>query len=115
MSDRPESVEHEPTRQELAELAGPVVVEFGASWCGICRGFAPQMKQLLARHPEMLHLKIEDGRGKRLGRSFQVKLWPTFVLMHDGEVVSRLVRPEPEEMQRALDELAGHIATNPAS
>lgn len=41
----------------------------------------------------MRHLKIEDGPGRRLGRFFRVKLWPTLVFLQDGEEVARLVRP----------------------
>lgn len=115
MSEQQEFEGRDVTRQELAEMSGPVVVEFGASWCGICRGFAPDMKRLLADHPDVLHLKVEDGRGKPLGRFFRVKLWPTFVLMRDGEVVRQLVRPGADEMRTALDELAGHAASNPSS
>ena len=38
-------------------------------------------------------MRIEDGPGRRLGRSFGVKLWPTFVFLRDGREVARLVRP----------------------
>ena len=38
-------------------------------------------------------LKVEDGRGKPLGRSFKVKLWPTLIFLKDGVEVERLVRP----------------------
>ena len=41
----------------------------------------------------MRHFKIADASGKRLGRSFQVKLWPTLVFLRDGKEVARLVRP----------------------
>ena len=44
-------------------------------------------------YPELHHLKIEDGPGRRLGRSFRVKLWPTLVLIKDGQELERLVRP----------------------
>jgi thioredoxin 1 len=40
------------------------------------------------------HIKVEDASGKRLGRSFRVKLWPTLVFLQDGREVSRLVRPQ---------------------
>lgn len=60
------------------------------------------MAAALQKHPEIRHLKIEDGRGKRLGRSFRVKLWPNLVLMRDGQVVEQLVRPAPSEIERVL-------------
>jgi thioredoxin 1 len=39
------------------------------------------------------HLKIEDGPGRALGRHYRVKLWPTLVVLRDGQEVGRLVRP----------------------
>lgn len=60
------------------------------------------MAAALQKHPEIRHLKIEDGRGKRLGRSFRVKLWPNLVLVRDGQVVEQLVRPAPAEIERVL-------------
>jgi thioredoxin 1 len=39
------------------------------------------------------HIKVEDAAGKRLGRSFVVKRWPTLVFMRDGREVARVVRP----------------------
>lgn len=64
------------------------------------------MAALLAEHPEIRHLKIEDGRGKPLGRSFGVKLWPTLVLWRDGKLLDRLVRPTPAEIEAGLRRLA---------
>ena len=48
---------------------------------------------MLAKHPDLDHRKIEDGPGRRLGRSFRVKLWPTLILLKDGQEVARVVRP----------------------
>ena len=41
----------------------------------------------------MRHLKVADGPGRPLGRSYRVKLWPTLVFLRDGQEVARLVRP----------------------
>lgn len=83
----------EPSRDEVDALEGPTVVEFGTGWCGHCRSAQPAIAAAFAAHPDVRHLKIEDGSGRRLGRSFGVKLWPTLVFMRDGKEVSRLVRP----------------------
>jgi thioredoxin 1 len=51
------------------------------------------------------HVKAEDGPGRPLGRSFRVKLWPTVVVMKDGQEVARVVRPAgPDELTRALEQ-----------
>ena len=85
----------------------PRLLEFGTPWCGFCRAAQPAIAVAMAAHPRVRHLRIEDGSGRALGRSFGVKLWPTLVFLRDGKEVQRLVRPsEPapiEEALRALD------------
>lgn len=82
-----------PTRSELDHLAGPALVEFGTNWCGYCRAAQAPLATAYAGHPAVRHYKIEDGPGRRLGRSFGVKLWPTLIFMRDGQEVARVVRP----------------------
>ena len=86
-----------PTRAELDALPGVTVVEFGTNWCGICQGAQASIREALAPHAGLRHLKVEDGPGRPLGRSFKVKLWPTLVLMRDGTEVARVVRPRSAE------------------
>ena len=85
--------ETEPRRAEVDALAGATLLEFGSPWCGYCRRAQPLIAEALASHPEVRHLKIADASGKRLGRSFGVKLWPTLVFLKNGTELARLVRP----------------------
>ncbi len=95
----------EPTREEVDQMSGPVVLEFGADWCPHCQAIQPWMSNMIAQYPHVRHLSIEDGKGRPLGRSFRVKLWPTLVFMMNGVVVSQLVRPSVEEMAQGFAEL----------
>jgi|SRR5579863_1330488 len=81
------------TRAEVDALAGATVLEFGTDWCGYCRGAQPVIGQALGKLAHARHLKIEDGPGRPLGRSFKVKLWPTLIFLRDGAEVARVVRP----------------------
>jgi thioredoxin 1 len=83
----------EPPRADIDATPGAVVLEFGDAYCGICSAARPVIEQALAARPDVRHLKIADGRGRPLGRSFGVKLWPTLVFLQDGREVQRLVRP----------------------
>ena len=97
----------EPTRAEVDGMAGPVVVEFGAEWCPHCQALRPTLEELLQAHPGVRHLRVEDGKGKPLGRSFGVKLWPTLVFLRDGQMVRQAVRPERDEVAAGLAEITG--------
>src|SRR4051812_29300170 len=83
----------EPTREEVDRLEGPAIIEFGTSWCGHCRAAQPHIALALADHPSVRHLKIADASGRRLGRSFGIKLWPTLIFLRDGKEITRLIRP----------------------
>jgi thioredoxin 1 len=83
----------EPKRAEVDRLAGPTVLEFGSPWCGYCRAAEPLLSFAFAEHPDVRHIKIADGSGRPLGRSFNVTLWPTLVFLRDGQEIARLVRP----------------------
>jgi thioredoxin 1 len=96
----------EPARAEVDALAGPTVVEFGAPWCGFCIGAQPLLAEAFSSHPDVRHVKIEDGPGRRLGRSYRVKLWPTLVFLSDGKEVARLVRPgDADAIRRELERI----------
>ena len=94
----------EPKRAEVNALPGATVIEFGNSWCGHCRRAQPLIEAAFAAHPDVRHIKVADASGKRLGRSFGVKLWPTLVFLRDGQEAARLVRPADQaEISRALE------------
>jgi thioredoxin 1 len=83
----------QPARSEVDQLSGTVALDFGTNWCGICQGAAADIAAALAQAPHVRHVKVEDGPGRPLGRSFRVKLWPTVVVLKDGQEVARVVRP----------------------
>ena len=95
-----------PGRADIDTTRGPLLLEFGTGWCGHCRAAQPAVAQ--ADHPGVPHLRVEDGPGRALGRSFGVTLWPTLVFLHDGQERQRLVRPrEAALVGAALQALNG--------
>jgi thioredoxin 1 len=96
-----------PTRDEIDAAQGPVLLEFGTGWCGHCQAAAPAIAEALAEYPAVQHIKVEDGPGRTLGRSFRVKLWPTAIFLKDGQEVARVVRPvTADELRPALRQLS---------
>ncbi|CAE6721379.1 hypothetical protein R69927_01312 [Paraburkholderia domus] len=82
-----------PSRAEVDAFPGVTVIEFGTDWCGFCQGAQTSIAKAFEPHAGIRRLKIEDGPGRPLGRSFKVKLWPTLIFMRDGAEVARIVRP----------------------
>jgi thioredoxin 1 len=92
-----------PAREDVDRWPGAAVLEFGTDWCGYCQAAQPLIRDGLGAHGALKHVKVEDGKGRRLGRSFNVKLWPTLVFLRDGKEVARVVRPSRvEEVTAAL-------------
>ena len=98
-----------PERAGLDGGHGLLLLEFGTNWCGHCQAAQTAIRAALAVWPDLPHHKVEDGPGRRLGRSYHVKLWPTLILLRDGQEVGRVVRPTTTE---ALSELLRSAAAS---
>ncbi|MFM7026262.1 MAG: thioredoxin family protein [Limnohabitans sp.] len=97
-----------PTRADIDALPGLTLLEFGTDWCGHCRAAQPALAEIGPDIAGWRHLKVEDGPGRSLGRSFRVKLWPTLIVLRDGQEVARLVRPTRAlEIRQVLQALPG--------
>ncbi|WP_413693731.1 thioredoxin family protein [Psychromonas sp. KJ10-2] len=93
---QPEYQEETITFAEVSKLTGLTLLEFGAPWCPHCQLGSELVQATFAEYKEynaLRHIKVFDGKGKRLGRAFKVKLWPTLILLKDGNEVAREVRP----------------------
>ncbi len=89
----PDYTEDAPAIDQVRALDDFAILEFGTPWCGHCKASRPAAQEVLTEL-NIPHIKIYDGKGKLLGREFRVTLWPTFILLHSGEEVARLVRPK---------------------
>ena len=89
----------------------PPFLSLAPAGAGYCKAAQPTITSELANFPNIRHIKIEDGKGRRLGRSFQVKLWPTLIFMKDGVELKRLVREiDTGELKSGLTLISAHQA-----
>jgi thioredoxin 1 len=94
------------SRADVDASRGLTVLDFGTNWCGFCQAARP--------HGDVAHLKVEDGSGRPLGRSYRVKLWPTLVFLRDGQEIERLVRPRASaEIEEVLARVRGTGSIQP--
>lgn len=96
-----------PAQDAVEAMHGLVLLDFGTDWCGHCMAAREAVDAWINAHDGIEHLRIEDGRGRPLGRGYRVKLWPTLVLLRDGREVARVVRPREARDLWLLDEALG--------
>jgi thioredoxin 1 len=98
----PEYQEDAPTMEDVQNIDGYAIIEFGTSWCEFCQASQAAAEEVLSAL-QLPHIKVFDGAGKRLGRQFKVKHWPTLILLKSGEEVARVVRPlAPNDLEALI-------------
>lgn len=98
------------TREQADALPGVSVLQFGTDWCGYCQAAQRVIDPVLDATDGVRRVLVEDGKGRPLGRSYRVKLWPTLIFLNDGVEVARVVRPwresDVEEAMTTVRELS---------
>jgi thioredoxin 1 len=96
----PSYLPEQTERSVIERMPGWVLLDFGTNWCGHCQVARHATTEVLDAVTNLHRVRVEDGPGRTLGRSFKVKIWPTWVLLKDGLEVARLVRPTQAHQAR---------------
>ena len=76
---------------EVIESKDPVLVEFGATWCGPCKAMAPILEQFAKSHSEIKVCTVDVDDSPELAKAFKIMGVPTLVYIKDGKVASSRV------------------------
>ncbi|MGO5052765.1 thioredoxin [Lachnospiraceae bacterium LCP25S3_G4] len=78
--------------QEVVNVGIPVLLDFGASWCGPCQMLAPVIEELADEYKGKIQVgKVDIDESIDLARKYRVLSVPTIVLFQDGKEVKREV------------------------
>ncbi len=76
----------------------PVLVDFGAVWCGPCKQLDPLVEQLAADWSgKVLFFKVDVDHNPDLAMQFSVMGVPTLMLFKDGVPVERMTGYKPKD------------------
>lgn len=85
------NVNEENFNSEVINSALPVLLEFGAVWCGPCKRLEPLLEQLGNQWAGKLKIaKLDVDENINLTTQFQVMGVPTIILFSQGQAVERL-------------------------
>jgi len=81
----------------------PVVVEFGAEWCGACHILAPVIKQLLTEFDKrIVYCKIDVDENMSTAKKYGIKDLPTLLFFKDGKVTDHTVGALQKKVLREI-------------
>lgn len=86
MSDSVDLIEvnEESFESEVLASTIPVVVEFGAAWCGPCKKQLPVLAAFSNDNPDVKVVKIDIDQNRDLANKYSIRSVPTIILFSDG-------------------------------
>jgi len=89
---RPITVSDASFTTDVLDSPTPVLVEFWAPWCGLCRAVAPILEQIAREHGDKLTVaKLDIDANPLTAQRFQVASIPTMMVFESGIPTTRLV------------------------
>ena len=79
-------------QKAVLESSKPVVVKFGAEWCGPCKAMAPALDQLASEmHGKVKVVKVDVDQNPGITAKYQIRAMPTLMIFKGGQVAAQHV------------------------
>ncbi|WP_009631491.1 thioredoxin family protein [Synechocystis sp. PCC 7509] len=93
--------------QEVLASPIPVLVNFGAPWCGLCHLIQPLLLQFHSQYNSQIKLvKVNADENFKLSNTYRLKTLPTLLLVENGQVRDRLEGfHNPNDLRLILEDI----------
>lgn len=103
-----ENIQHEQFEDRVLKSSIPVMVEFGAVWCGPCKRMEPELEKLAEMwkgRVRLLHMDVDEASD--LAVRMNVMSVPTIILFVNGEATQRVMGYQP--MDRLVQKFEAYL------
>ena len=77
---------------EVLQSEKPVLVDFGASWCGPCQKIAPIIDEMAGEFEGRAKVaKVDVDNNQELADQYEIMSVPTLMIVKNGQVINRWV------------------------
>jgi thioredoxin 1 len=109
------SVSERTFTQEVLESPVPVLVNFEAPWCGLCRIIHPLLLQFQVQCGDQIKLVgINADENFKLSNTYRLKSLPTLLLIENGVIRHRLEGfRSRDDLRLALEDIKLNYSNRP--
>ncbi len=93
--------------EEVYTTKKPILIEFMAQWCVVCREFDKKLEQLKKIYGDkVVFAKVDIDESFRLSSGFNIDKLPTFILYYKREPMNFIIgAANLSEFKTAIDEV----------
>ncbi len=97
---------------EVKQSGVPVLVDFGATWCGPCQALHPTIAELATEYGGSVKIaEVDIDESQELAAMFGVMSVPTLLFFRGGEVVDKQVGAlSKNDLKKRIDAVASGAA-----
>src|SRR5262245_22713816 len=89
-------------QKEVLESPQPVIVDFGATWCGPCRQLSPIIDDLAKEYAGKVKVgKVDIDQSQEVAGKFGIMSVPTVLFFKGGQKVDTLIGLNPKSVYKS--------------